>query len=127
MLRVFTVFALALCFGLGTAYAQDGQTKKNEGQQRQRMSVEDRFKSKDKDQDGKLTLDEFLGNAKDNKEHPDLAKRLEERFKAMDTNKDGVVTLEEMKAYWQKQAQEMAKHRVRGRRQWHTQQSTTQT
>jgi hypothetical protein len=112
MLRMFTFLALALSIGAGTAFAQDGQKKKEEPS-RHRPSVEEMFKNRDKDHNGTLSLEEFVGKAKDN---PEQAKRLIERFKAMDTNKDGSLTLDEMRAYWQKQVQNRGPHQGSGRR-----------
>ena len=54
---------------------------------------EQRFKQLDKNGDGSLTKEEFIGNAKEDK-----AKGAERRFAAADKNSDGKVTLEEYKA-----------------------------
>ena len=104
MTRIVTVAALALCIGFGTAFAQDVQKK---GPPRERPKVEDVFKTMDTNHDGKVTLEEFVGKAKDN---PDRAKAMEERFKAIDTKDNGYITLDEFKAYWEKHAADMAKH-----------------
>jgi Ca2+-binding EF-hand superfamily protein len=88
MLRLLLTFAVTLVIGLGTAYAQE--TKKPE---RQRKSVDEIFKAKDTNNDGKLSKEEFM------KDVPEARKAaMEKRFTEMDTNKDGFVTKEEMKA-----------------------------
>ncbi|HEY4761906.1 MAG TPA: EF-hand domain-containing protein [Thermoguttaceae bacterium] len=107
MLRVFPVLALALSIAVGTAYAQDGQ-KKDQEPPRHRLNPEELFKLRDKDHNGTLSLEEFVGNAKSN--NPERAKMLEQRFKTIDANGDGSVTLEELKAAREKQMQNMGKH-----------------
>jgi len=106
MWRIFTILGLALSIGIGTAFAQDGQTKKDSSA-KQRPSAEDWFKARDKDHDGKLTLQEFIGNAKSDS---DQAKRLTERFKAIDTKANGYITLDELKAARAKHAEQAGKH-----------------
>jgi len=101
MWKILAIFSLALSICAATAIAQDGQ-KKKEGPAKQRQSAEDVFKTKDTDHDGKLTLKEFIGDAKSDS---DSAKQLEARFKAIDTNGHGYITLDELKAAWAKHAQ----------------------
>jgi Ca2+-binding EF-hand superfamily protein len=89
MLRLLLAFAITTVIGLGAARAQE--TKKPP--ERQRKSVEEIFKEKDTNKDGKLSKEEFLAGV------PEARKAAaEKRFAAMDTNKDGYVTPEEMKA-----------------------------
>jgi Ca2+-binding EF-hand superfamily protein len=94
MLRFLLAFAVTLVLGLGTSYAQEPQKKPPE---RQHKSVDEIFKEKDTNQDGKLSKEEFLKGATDKRKEA-----MEKRFTAMDTNKDGSVTKEEMKAAFEK-------------------------
>ena len=55
------------------------------------------FKKLDKDNDGKLSLDEFKANAKD-------PAKAEQQFKKLDTNGDGSLSLDEFKAKFVKKA-----------------------
>jgi hypothetical protein len=64
---------------------------KGKGKQRPHLSPEERIKKWDKDNDGKLSLDEFKANKKD-------PSKAEARFKKLDANNDGFVTVDEMKA-----------------------------
>ena len=52
--------------------------------------AEKNFKAQDKDGDGVLTCDEFVGKKK-----PDAAEKAEQIFKLIDTDADGKVTLKE--------------------------------
>ena len=52
--------------------------------------AEKNFKAQDKDQDGVLTCDEFVGKKK-----PDAAAKAEQVFKLVDADGDGKVTLKE--------------------------------
>jgi hypothetical protein len=101
MLRLLLAFAVIAVIGIGTTRAQE--TKKP---QRERKTVEQIFKDKDTNKDGKLSKDEFMKDA------PETRKAaMEKRFEAMDTNKDGSVTPDEMKA-----AREKMKERQGGKR-----------
>lgn len=103
MLRLLLAFAVTLVIGLGVAQAQD-TTKKPP--QRQRKSVEERFKELDTNKDGKLSKEEFM------KDVPEARKAArEKRFEEMDTNKDGFVTLDEMKAAFEKMKERREKNK----------------
>jgi Ca2+-binding EF-hand superfamily protein len=99
MWKIFAILGLALCIGGTTAFAQTGHSNKA-GTGKKQKDVEQVFKAKDKDHDGKLSKEEFIGKVKD----PERVKLLEGRFKAMDADGDGYVTLDEFKAYLQKHA-----------------------
>lgn len=120
MWRVATILALALGIGIGSAFAQEGQ-KKKEGLAKKRPNIEEVFKTKDKDHDGKLTLAEFVGNAKD----PERLKEIEARFKAIDTKNNGYVTLDDFKAHWAKHEPGPGKHP--GKRPPHKEKAATVT
>jgi hypothetical protein len=96
MWKTIAILGLALSIGVGTAYAQ-GKQHKRQGQS-QKPNIEQIFKAKDTDHDGKLSKDEFVGKVKD----PERVKALEARFKAADTDGDGSLTLDEFKAAWAK-------------------------
>ena len=59
----------------------------------EKKTPEEAFKALDKNSDGKVTKEEYLGNAEGEKKT-----KKENRFKALDTNKDGSLSLEEYKA-----------------------------
>ena len=103
MTRVLStlVLAVACLVGVSTASAnfpgdkKEGQKKeKKEGAKKPRKSPEERFKAKDKDNDGKLTLEEFVGKTK----KEEAKKKLEAMFKKKDKNNDEALSLEEFKA-----------------------------
>jgi hypothetical protein len=100
MWRIATIVALVLSIGVGTAFAQ-GKQGKRQGPPKGKPNIEEVFKTKDKDHDGKLSKEEFLGNVKD----PEREKAVEARFKAIDTNNDGFITLDELKAAMEKRGQ----------------------
>jgi len=112
MWKIIAILGLALSFGVGMTFAQDGQAKKA-GAGKKLQNLEQVFKAKDKDHDGKLLKEEFIGKVKD----PERVKLLEARFKAMDTDGDGYVTFEEFKAYWAKHANLAGK--LHGKKQLH--------
>ncbi len=120
MWRIFAVLGLALSIGGAAAFAQDGQSKKA-GTRKKQQNVEQVFKAKDKDHDGKLSKEEFLGKVKD----PERLKILEGRFKAIDADGDGYITLDESKAYWAKHAHLAGKQH--GKKQPHQVKSTVIT
>ena len=64
MWRVATIVVLVLSFGVGTAFAQ-GKQGKRQGPPKTKPNIEEVFKAKDKDHDGKLSKEEFLGEVKD--------------------------------------------------------------
>jgi hypothetical protein len=97
MWKTLAILGLALSIGVGTAYAQGKQYKKQKPPQ-QKPNIEQIFKTKDTDHDGKLSKEEFIGKVKD----PERVKALEARFKAADTDGDGSITLDEFKAAWAK-------------------------
>lgn len=92
MLRMLLCGVLAVGVVAGSALAKD--TAKKEGPQKPKKTAEEIFKAKDKDGDGKLTLEELTSKVK----KPEVAARLEKRFKAKDKDGDGMLTLEEFKA-----------------------------
>lgn len=87
MTRMFLTMALALFVGISTTYAQDAPKKKKEGPKK---TAEEVFKAKDKNADGVVTIDEFVGKGK--------KEGAETRFKAKDKDGDGKLTLEEFTA-----------------------------
>jgi hypothetical protein len=113
MWKFLAVLGLALSVGGAAAFAQDGQSKKAGGGKKL-QSVEQVFKARDKDHDGKLSKEEFLGKVKD----PEHLKLLEGRFKSMDADGDGSITFEEFKAYWAKHAH-VAAGKMHGKKQPH--------
>jgi hypothetical protein len=57
-----------------------------------RRSQDQFFKSRDRNEDGAITLEEYIGNPKD-RNVPTLTKR----FKKIDSNGDGKLLLDELK------------------------------
>ena len=90
MLRVLLSLALALSIGL-TAAAADGKKNAPKGPKK---TADEIFKAKDKDGDGKLSKDEFVGNPKKQAARD----KLEAAFKKLDKDGDGFLTSEEFKA-----------------------------
>jgi len=78
------VFVLAI--GGGSLLAEDA--KKGE-----KKTPEEVFKHQDKDSNGKISLDEFVGKKKDEKKT-----KAEAAFKAKDKDNDGSLSLDEFKA-----------------------------
>ena len=58
----------------------------------EKKSPEELFKAMDKNGDGKLSKEEYVGNAEGEKKT-----KKEDRFKTMDKNSDGFLSLEEYK------------------------------
>jgi Ca2+-binding EF-hand superfamily protein len=102
MLRWLLAFAVILVLGVGTASAQDTPQKPTK---KSHKTVEEIFKAKDTNKDGKLSKEEYLAGVPETKK----AKR-EKAFTAMDSDKDGFVTPEEMKAAFAK----MKEHHKKG-------------
>lgn len=76
--------ALAMLFGVvGTTIAAD----------KPKASPEERFAKMDKNGDGKLSEDEFIG-----KKSGEMADKAKMQFKRLDKDGDGFVTLDEFKA-----------------------------
>ena len=121
MWKTLAILGLALSFGVGMTFAQDGHSKKA-GTGKKQQNAEQVFNARDKDHDGKLSKEEFLDKVKD----PDRLKLLEGRFKAMDANGDGYVTFEEFKAYWANRAHAAA-GKQHGKKQTHQAKSTAIT
>jgi Ca2+-binding EF-hand superfamily protein len=121
MWKIIATLVLALCLGVGTTFAQDGQSKKD-GTGKKQQNAEQVFKAKDKDHDGKLSKEEFSGKVKD----PERLKLLEGRFKAFDADGDGYVTFDEFKAYLAKNTHAAA-GKQHGKKQPHQAKSTTIT
>ncbi len=83
----FLMIMLVAVLGVGVAsHAAEEGKKKGKG------DPEAVFKKKDKNGDGKLSFEEFKGNAPAEK-----AAGLEKKFKAMDKNANGSIELEEFK------------------------------
>ncbi len=92
MLRMLICGVVALAVVAGSAMAKDDAKK--EGAKKPKRTAEEIFKARDKDGDGKLTLEELKAKVK----KPERAARLEKMFKAKDKDGDGALTLEEFKA-----------------------------
>lgn len=87
-----TLFALTVACLIGlNASAQE----KKQAPKKPPKPPEEVFKALDKNNDGKLTLDEF----KANKKKPEQLEKAEKWFKAKDKDNDGVLTLDEFKAH----------------------------
>jgi hypothetical protein len=87
-MKSWIVYAVAFVLALGVGSlgfaAQDKKDK---------PKPEDQFKKMDKDGNGKLSLDEFVGKKKDEKKT-----KAEEAFKKMDKDNDSSLSLEEFTA-----------------------------
>jgi cytochrome c556 len=87
MKKLLSACVIAAIFvGVGSS-ASFGQDKKEE------KKPEDVFKQRDKNADGKLSEEEYVGNAKDDK-----AEKAKARFARIDTNSDKSLSLEEFVA-----------------------------
>ena len=93
MSRVLLSMVVALFVAIGTASAQDAE-KKKDGPKKPKKTVEEIFKAKDANNDGKLTFDELKGKIK----KAEAIEKLERRFKAKDKDGDKALSLEEFKA-----------------------------
>jgi Ca2+-binding EF-hand superfamily protein len=109
MLRIFSIFAVTLAFGFSAAYAEDapkqppqkpvekrhkadGEHSKGKG-----MNLEEIFKARDVNGDGKLSKEELIKDA------PEGWKTvIEKRFAVMDADHDGFVALGELKSAFDK-------------------------
>jgi Ca2+-binding EF-hand superfamily protein len=131
MFRTFLSFTFAIAFAASAAFAEDAQKQTTEESNHQHykhseehhrdakerykelsehskdkiINVEELFKNRDKNGDGKLSKEEFLENAPE-----DLKKFIEKRFDVMDADEDGFVTIEEMKTAFEKYRQRHEKH-----------------
>ncbi len=121
MTRLLLSTGLVLCIGLGTALAEDAPKKcpekpavekkqkaeraprtaeqKAEMAKKRAEAVEKMFQARDKDGDGKLTLDELKGKS----DKPEAAARAEKLLAAKDKDGDGAVSKAEMTARPQRQ------------------------
>ncbi len=85
--------ALGLVFTAGPVMAADAAAKAAKAAKADKKTPDELFKEKDKNSDGKLSLEEYSagleGKAKDN---------ADKSFKAKDKNSDGSLDLEEFKA-----------------------------
>ena len=89
-MRSATIWSVVLALVLGMAvvpcvYAAPDDDKKPD--------LEEVFKKRDKDGDGKVSLEEFVGKRKD-----EAKEKAEKQFKRKDKDSDGFLTLEEFKA-----------------------------
>ena len=130
MLRVLLSLALALFVGLSTVSAQDAAKKecpkkpaaekkekvkkppltdaqKAELAKKRAAAAEKAFKAKDKDGNGKLTLEELKGKSK----KPEAAEKAAKLLKAKDKDADGALTFEELTAKPAKPAKPAKKER----------------
>jgi Ca2+-binding EF-hand superfamily protein len=88
-MRRLLLCALVLGLGMGSASAEE---KKPEQKKPDPAEV---FKKKDKDSNGSLTIEEFMGKAS---EDPAKAEKAKKAFAAKDKDKDMKLSLEEFKA-----------------------------
>lgn len=84
------VLTVACLIGLNASAAE----KKKDEAKKPHKSPEEIFQMLDKDNDGKVTLDEF----KANKKTPEQVEKAEKAFKKRDADGDGALTLEEFTA-----------------------------
>ncbi len=84
------VLTVACLIGLNASAAE----KKNGEAKKPKKTPEEIFQMLDKNNDGKVTLDEF----KANKKTPEQLEKAEKAFKKRDADSDGVLTLEEFTA-----------------------------
>ena len=74
--------------------ADDAAAKEKPAKSKWVQAMEKTFKTKDKDEDGFLSFDEFKGRTK----KPEAVEKAEQRFKRIDKDGDKKLTLEEFKA-----------------------------
>jgi Ca2+-binding EF-hand superfamily protein len=84
-----TLCTLLLCSGLVLKAADEPK----KGEAKAKASPEEMFKKLDKNGDGKLSKEEFIG-----KKEGEAKEKAEKAFAAKDKDKDGFLTLEEFKA-----------------------------
>ena len=104
MTRLLWSMGLVLFVGLSTALAEPAkeapkkapltEEQKAERAKKWAENVEKMFKNKDKNNDGKLTLEELKGKAT----KPEVIARMEKLMKAKDKDGDGALTKEELLA-----------------------------
>ena len=108
-LTVLLVFVVVVLLGIGGVSAQGKRKPNNRPDALPRTSPS--FSDLDKDQDGKLTLEEYKAGFPD-------AKDVEKEFKSLDTNGDGTLSIDEYKAGHPDPAvQPKAKKQVKGKKQ----------
>jgi Ca2+-binding EF-hand superfamily protein len=86
-MRSLVSLAVALSVALGACVGLAAEEKKP------KKTAEEQFKAMDKNSDGKLNLEEFIGKRTDDKKA-----NAEKQFKRKDKNNDGSLDLEEFKA-----------------------------
>jgi len=90
------VFLVACVVAVAGMAAESGQEKKEDGQKQKgkRASVEERFKQMDKNSDGKITLDEYVGQREG-----EAKAKFEKRFRKLDKQfgNKGFLNLDDMR------------------------------
>ncbi len=93
-MRRLLLCALVLCLGMGSVSAEDKKAEKK------KPDPAEVFKKKDRDSNGSLTVEEFMG--KKTSEDPAKAEKAKKAFAAKDKDNDMKLTLEEFKAETEK-------------------------
>jgi hypothetical protein len=93
-MKLLFVVSVLVCAGLTAAWGQDEKSGDEPGRGHRR-SPEEVMKKLDKNNDGKISLEEWKALPRSQKDPA----RAEEMFKRMDANHDGFVTLDELKAH----------------------------
>lgn len=92
-MRKFFAMLMVGAVALGVSLGAMAQEKKKDAPQKPRPNPEELFKKLDKNNDGKVTLDEFTAMAKEK----EMKERMEKRFKMLDKGNKGYLTLDDMK------------------------------